>query len=49
VGAAMMRVDQSDLVVKLGHRLEYRPRFPALIAQYGGVFCDATTPEFRST
>lgn len=38
VAAAMMRIDDAELTVKLGHRLAYRPRCLALIAQHGGIF-----------
>lgn len=36
-GAAMMRVDRTELPVQLGYRLAYRPRMEALVAQHGGV------------
>jgi CelD/BcsL family acetyltransferase involved in cellulose biosynthesis len=38
--AAMMRVDEVELPVKLGHRFAYRPRCSALVAEPGVIGAD---------
>jgi CelD/BcsL family acetyltransferase involved in cellulose biosynthesis len=38
--AAMMRVDEIELPVRLGHRLAYRPRCSALVAEPGVIGAD---------